>query len=287
MKCLFWALLCTFVPFAAIAANAWQYSKQIERSMVVTGTLEVNRDGSVHGYMLNQQEKLLPEVVEVIGRTVPTWKFEPIVLDSNLTTAKTTMSIRVVADKLDGDRYALSVRGVSFSDCNPGDTLSYKDQKPPRYPDEAVQARVGGTVYLVALVDRHGTVDDVAAYQVNLRAMGDNYTTARLRKDLAQASLDAVKKWTFNVPQQAKSADDHWRVEIPVNFVISPDGRAPPHMEYGRWEAYVPGPIEQIPWLESQEQKTNGSVDAIPLENNGLAFQNDSRFVLTNPPDNG
>ncbi|HWG10511.1 MAG TPA: hypothetical protein VN693_03325 [Rhodanobacteraceae bacterium] len=279
MKSFLWLPLFFLLPTVACADNAWQYSKQIERSMTVTGTIEVNRDGSVRGYTLDQQEKLLPEVVEIIGKVAPTWKFEPFSSPNRSFSATTTMSIRVVADKLDGDRYGLYVRGVSFKDDDPADGITYRVRSLPRYPREALQAGVGGTVYLVASINRQGTVDHVVAQQVNLRALGDKDAMARLRKDFSQASIDAAKKWTFNVPASAKPGDSHWDVQIPVNFSVLAKGEKQPELEYGQWEPYVPGPLQPIPW-EQDHVADGNNADAIPGDG---VFTPDKRFALLTP----
>ncbi|MDQ2972170.1 MAG: hypothetical protein M3R20_04195, partial [Pseudomonadota bacterium] len=119
---------------------------------------------------------------------------------------------------------------------------------------------------------------------VDLRAIGPESLMAPLRKDLAQASIEAIKAYTFNMPKSGQEMDaDHRTIRIPVDYEIA-NGSVPPKHEYGQWDAYVPGPIEPIVWLRQDEQVTNGSADAIP---NGLAFQGDQRFVLLNPPGNG
>lgn len=279
-----WIVLSLFLPCAAIAQNAWQYSKKIERSMVVTGVIEVNPDGSVHDYTLDQPDKLLPGIVEIVSRTIPAWKFQPLSVDKNPYLLKGKMSIRIVADKLDGDRYALSVRGVSFSDNNSTDAISLESKAPPTYPQEALNGGVSGTAYVIAMIDRIGHVEKAAAIQVDLRALGPDPVLARLRKDFARASVAAVEHWTFNVPAALREGGkDHWFVRIPINYQAVYNNVKPVE-EYGRWDAYVPGPVEHIPWYESNETAHHGSQDAIP---DNLAYQDDPRFVLLNPPGNG
>jgi hypothetical protein len=278
-------LLLLLVSCSAWSDNAWQYSKQVERSMVVTGTITVNPDGSVQRYTLDRQDQLLPEIVELISGSVPTWKFQPMTGSSS--PASATMNIRILADKLKGDQYTLRICGASFgvhgedSDEWPHE----KERKPvPKYPDDALQTGVGGTVYVVALINRQGAVEKVDAMQVNLRALGDKDIMKELRRSLARSALKAIANWTFTVPTKGLHVnDDHWMVRIPVNFLI--DGRDSGTVSYGHWDAYVPGPVNHIPWLESEEHRAAGSADAIP--DNDLAFQDDPRFVLLTPPSEG
>jgi len=284
------SILLYLVAGAALGGSAWQYSDRVERSMVVTGTIEVDPEGAVRSYTLDQQNKLLPEIVQLIARTVPTWKFKPIVGGKSPVTA--TMSIRVIADKLEGDRYALSIKGESFgtlgdrSDGQP----NYRDKSAtPRYPHEALRRAAGAVVYVAAFVNRQGLVEKVGAMQVDLRAMDYLENEAeldRLRKDFAQASLEAIAKWTFNIPYSGPYADaDHWIVRIPVNFQIVFKGKERADIPYGYWDAYVPGPVNRISWVESDNRTAPGSADAIP--DNGIAFLDDRRFVLLNPPSDG
>ncbi|HJU07729.1 MAG TPA: energy transducer TonB [Rhodanobacteraceae bacterium] len=283
MKRLLYLLL--LLPCSVLGDNAWQYSGQIERSMVVTGTVEVNPDGSVKSYTLDQQDKLLPEIIELITKAVPTWKFEP--MADKTTPATATMNIRVIADKLKEDQYSLSICGVSFGAQheNLNEWPHYKTRDPiPRYPDVALQRWVSGTVYVAVLVNRQGTVEKVDAMRVDLRALGDRQIMGQLRRSLAQSALKAIAKWTFTVPTKGPYVnEDHWMVRIPVNFKIA--GRDPDTIPYGHWDAYVPGPVNHVSWVESEEHLAESSADAIP--DNDFAFQDDPRFVLLNAPGNG
>lgn len=279
-----WIALPLFFSYAAFAQNAWQYSKRIERSMVVTGTIEINPDGSVHDYALDQPDKLLPQIVEVIGKVIPTWKFQPIPVNGKPSLLKGEMSIRVVADKMEGDRYAVGVRGVSFSKSRSKDAITYKTNPAPTYPREGLNGGVGGTAYIAAMLDRSGHVEKAAVLQIDLHAFGPEPVMARLRKDFGEASVKAIKQWTFNIPAaRQQSGQDHWVVRIPINYQVYYDN-VKPQREYGHWDAYAPGPIEHVAWLESDGARQTGSPDAIPDD---LAFQDDRRFVLLNPPGNG
>lgn len=102
------------------------------------------------------------------------------------------------------------------------------------------------------------------------------------RRELARPAIEAARNWTFNIPQTGEEAHANFLdARIPVNFVLGSNGEP---SGYGQWDAYVPGPVQQIPWKESSPAAI-ANADAIP--NNGLAFQDDPRFVLLNPPGNG
>lgn len=283
MKRLSWFLICLILPSIALAANEYQVAKRVEASMVVTGSIELALDGSVHAYTLDQQNKLPSAVVALVGKTVQGWKFQPVLFNGSPVLAKAAMSLRVVAKKLDGDKYALSVSGASFGKETSGDSIAWKDKVAPRYPQAALDNYVSGTVYLDALVDRQGRVEKVGVEQVDLRNIASDPQMRAWRNVLGRAALSAVSKWTFSVPASSEYADAANRVvRIPVNFVLNYTG-SPKH-GYGDWDGYVPGPIENISWAQPHAP-SYGSADAIP--DGGLAFQDDRRFVLLNPPGNG
>ncbi|MGH8212283.1 MAG: hypothetical protein ACREPP_03500 [Rhodanobacteraceae bacterium] len=144
----------------------------------------------------------------------------------------------------------------------------------------ALEARTSGTVYLAVLVDRKGKVEDVVAQQVDLRAIGTKHEMDVLRKNLAEASIGAVRKWTFNLPQSGPEAGaNHWTVTIPVNFNLVGWGEKPHEREYGKWDSYIPGPVTPIPWKQDQVASGNNA-DATP---DGPVFMPDKRFVLLTP----
>lgn len=276
MKRLCWILICLMVSFIALAANANQVSKHVEASMVVTGWIEIALDGDVQGYTLDQSDKLPQPVVDIVNKTVAKWKFKPVLIEGKPVLAKAKMNLRVVASPRGSDQYSLRVRGATFGDGDKDASPGYKSTRLPDYPTLALRESVGGTVYVALQIGRDGRVEQAVARQVDLRATGTEREMESARKAFADASLDAVKRWTFNVPSTGSVGDaDHWTVTVPINFNIW--GTRQPG--YGQWDAYVPGPVQQIPWEESQVT-TDSNVDAVP---DGLALLQDAHFVLLTP----
>ncbi len=231
--------------------------------MLVTGTIVVAPDGSVSSYMVDHPEKLPSGVLEIIGNTLPRWKFKPVLRDGQAVAAKATMSLRIVARELTGKNFAVSVQSASFGTEAPGESITYLNHPSPKYPYDAVDSRVSGTVYMLMKVGRQGTVIDVAAEQVNLRVQGPPELMKRWRDDLAKASLATVKKWTFKLPTSGAQVDyPYWYARVPINFTVSPIDH-PSTEVYGHWVGYVPGPREVIPWLD-QTHLALGSADAVP-----------------------
>lgn len=289
-------LLCLLLFAVATTAFASDRWKDVEASMVVTGTLEVNPDGSVYAWALDQQDKLPPAVIEIVKATVPQWKFEPVTVDGKPVLAKTRMSLRIVADPINARNALIRVAGAEFgraaglartkAECPPGACLSYSKRYPPLYPLDMAMDRVSGTVYLVQEIGRDGRVIRQAVRQVDLRRLGGSGEMWFWRQEFAHASLAAAKDWTFHVPTTGEGATkDHWVVEVPINYRLARlDQPLPlPHRVYGQWDAYVPGPVHDVPWAQADAKRaaSNGSADAIP--DNGMPFVADSRFVLLTP----
>ena len=262
---------------------------------MVTGWVEVAPDGSVYNYTLDQPDKLDSGVVNLIAKTIATWKFKPVLVDGKPVLAKAKMNLRIVATKQDKDEYEIRVRGVTFGgdgakdEGKAGNEMnaepSYKVRKPPSYPAVALRARTGGTAYLALEVDHTGHVERAIATQVNLRAVGSEKDMRLLRQAFAEASLTAAKAWTFNVPQSGKFATkDDWTVIVPINYSIRGTGESREERRYGQWDVYVPGPVTPIPW--EQDQVADGN-NADAVADDGLVFTPDSRFVLLTPPSPG
>ena len=256
-------LLCGWLTGTALADGARSTTAPVEASMLVTGTIVVAPDGSVSSYAVDHPEKLPSGVLEIIGNTLPRWKFKPVLHDGQAVMAKATMSLRIVARELTGKNFAVSVQSASFGTEAPGESITFISRLQPKYPHDAVANRVAGTVYLLLKVGRQGRVIDAAAEQVNLRVIGPPELMKRWRDDLAKASLSTARKWTFKLPTSGAQVDyPYWYVRIPINFTLSPGGH-PWNEEYGHWMGYVPGPREVIPWLD-QTHLALGSADAVP-----------------------
>lgn len=290
-----WLLVALAAPALAFAHGGVDAAKRsVEASMLVTGEIAVNPDGSVYGYSLDHRDKLPPAVVNLIGQTLTGWKFTPVKVNGKPELAKAFMSLRVVAKQIDAKHDAISVESAAFgaetaaantpSACADRSCLAYIKRSPPSYPHNLVNDFVSGTVYLAVEVNRQGKVSQVAVEQVNLRRLADGTMLDRWRRELGQASMEAARSWAFSVPQTGPEADmDHWIVMVPINYSVRVTGTSEVigMPGYGQWDAYVPGPVNLIPWLQKRQLATNGNADAIP--DNGTPFIADARFVLLTP----
>lgn len=258
-----WALLVLLALALAGAATARApeaVRRQVEASMLLTGSVDIEADGSVGGYAIDHDDKLPDYVRACLAREVPGWKFAPVLADGHAVRARSRMSLRMVATPAGDGNFKVAVGGVSFGEYSDEatDQVTRGRLSPPAYPPEAYRVGGKGTVYLVLRIGRDGKVEDAVVEQVNLTAIGDERQMAKLRRYLGDASLRAARHWTFRLPSTGEAADDaSWSVRVPVDFRLADD--RPP--AYGAWQAYLPGPRQRAPWTKGEEGA--GSPDAL------------------------
>jgi hypothetical protein len=239
----------------AIAGSPRAVLERREASMLLTGSISIAADGTVSGHTLDHLDKLKPGIVELVDGAVAHWRFRPILEQGKAVASISRMSLRLVASRQDPDHYLVRISGAHFwhgsQDELEHENIQKKNLKPPRYPETALRYGVSGTVYLVARLDTDGKVLDVAAEQVNLRVVSDDHGMQIWRASLAKSALEAAKAWEFSA---AEPGDGPRSVRIPVVFLMN--GVSEP--EYGKWESYIPGPRQVVPWLGEVDSATDG-----------------------------
>lgn len=264
MKSLFAGALLALAACMAMPATASSSKQQIDASMLLSGNITVSPDGSVQSYGIDQSGKVPAAVMQLLAKTIPRWRFQPVLRNGQPVAAMANMSLRIVATPQGNHRYNIAVAGTRFGDPSNGTIVSLlRTNIGPMYPREAIKERVSGTTYLIVQVDRQGHVTKAAAEQVNLRIVGPNILMKRWRKLLADASVKWIMKRAFKVPTTGPEATkDHWLVRVPVTFRIR--GPSSPRIaSYGEWSPYAPGPRATIPWAQA-ELHTAESPDAMP-----------------------
>jgi len=263
-----WLWLACVLPVFAQGAGAVR--KQAELSMLIKGEISVDEEGRVDAYTLEDPEELPPGVVAFVGNNIDTWAFEPQKLDGRPVVVRNSMRIFVVAKPEEAGGYQIRLQSVSFRPLSnkEGYELARQSMTPPRYPVDAARSGVGGSVYLVLRVGRDGKVHDAIVEQVNLRAVASEGVMDRMRRMFADASLSAARRWTFTPPTQGdEAALEYWSIRTPINFHLGHDEPA-----YGQWQAYIPGPRQSVPWVDSDltrispEALAGGSTDVLSKE---------------------
>ncbi len=248
---------------------------QVETSMLVRGTVDIDRDGRATGAVLDQADKLPSGVVRLVDTAVANWRFEPVLVDGAPANVRTRMSLRVVATPQGDDAFTISLRSASFGLDAPDEAgrvvggsgsakVRHRTMAPPKYPQASFQQGIQGMVYLVVRIDRSGRVEDVVAEQVNLTVYGTPRQMESGRKDLAEASVRAARRWSFHIPTEGEAATQpYWLVRIPVSYALSDTRLTKAKDAYGTWETYLPGPRTPAPWGE-EDSRSAGSSDALP-----------------------
>lgn len=255
-------LLVLLWSVASLAAGPNAVRKQIQASVLVTGTVTIEADGRAIGLEIDARDALPEGVAELLEEAGATWVFEPVVVDGTPRKAKARMSVRVVATRRDDGDYQAIIRSAYFGSdaATPAEYQARPDaikpiKKPvPDYPTEALSSGARGTVYVAVKIGRQGTVEDLVAEQVDLRSVGSERDMNRMRELLARSATSAIKRWTFRVPTDSDAAP-FWTVRIPVLYDVE-------KTKYGQWQVYVPGPVQRIPWYDVQPAET-GSPDAM------------------------
>ncbi len=261
MKRIFAVAVLWACALVAAAAGPAAVRKQVESSMLVTGTIDIGPDGGVRGFLLDKEEKLPPQVIQIARQAVPEWRFEPVLINGVAAPIRARLSMRMVATQLADKGYRLAIGSAAFGqdalapkDRKPdGRTLKADEMQPPTWPLTAYG--ISGTVYVLLRVGRDGKVEDVASEQVNLTVIGSEKTMRLGRKALEDATLRAARRWTFKPPTVGEAAGlPYWKARVPVVFEFDNQRAA----RYGKWEAYVPGPRQPLPsWVEQQDVATS------------------------------
>lgn len=260
-----WCVLLLWLAVAtAQAASLKAVRKQVEASMLVTGRVTITQEGTVRDWTIDLREKLPEAVANLVDAAVPGWRFEPILVDGRPAHGSARMSLLVAAQRLDEERFGLSIRDGYFgreavglaANIHGGERRSEVDQappedqvalirgRPPTYPKAALVAGVAGTVYIALRIGRSGQVEEAAVEQVNLRVLGTEGDMERMRAALTKPALAAARRWEFRPPTRGESAGaEFWEVRMPVDYAIGGSRTA-----YGEWEAYLPGPRMLVPW---------------------------------------
>lgn len=252
------ALFCALIvfSFAIFAAKGpGAVRKQIESSMLVTGTIDIDASGRVAAYGLDKPEELPEGIIAMAAAQVPSWAFDPIVVPADQTTTRSRMSLRFIAKQHEGQQPRVTLQGARFFSARDMDGFPIDRERSTAivYPLTAMRNLfVSGTVYMAVRVDRNGHVVDTAVEQINLTVVGSENETERWRQVLGRHWQQGIKRLRFDVPASA-FVDNNSTVTGRIGFHFR---RADaPAWQYGDWEPHVPGPHTRIEWLPDPDAR--------------------------------
>ena len=239
---------------------------EVTAGMLVTGSIVVAADGSVRSYSLDQVEKIPGVVVSLIGKSAPAWRFQPTMLNGQPVATKATMNLRIIAKEQKDGGYSFSITGATFPQLTESQAVNFAQQRQPVYPASAVRDHVSGTVYLRLRINQLGSVVGAFAEQVDLdinpNAVPAEFQLKKWRLTLTEAALAAAQTWKLGAIKPNEDTEGDWYVVTPINFHLfeSGNGRVD---RYGKWDIYLPGPIQQSPWSD-EGKAAPANLDAIP-----------------------
>ncbi len=258
--------LISIMILSIAAANAGksevEMQRHVESSLLVRGTIDITADGDVVGYALDTSDKIPPGIADMVARLAPQWRFEPIPLPNNAI-GRTDMHLLFVASTLESGDYRVELRNVSFStDRPPQERLTIARRgRPVEYPPDLNAMAVGGTVYVEVQVGRDGKVINLGVSKVNLTTVGSETEMAKWRTQLTAASIKAVRGWRFAPPTAGVDVGAlSWNGTLPISFSRWNEAKSKP----GRWQTYIPGPRNALPWLDSLNTAIDNSDTLTP-----------------------
>jgi hypothetical protein len=234
----------------AHAQSAAEMRKLIEARMHVSGTIDIEPDGSVSAHAIEDAADVPREVRGLIAQAAGTWRFEPIIQDGAAVPARATMHLKIVAEQVpDSEAIRLRLASAHFGKApeTPVESIRQARNAPPRYPEEPLSSGASATAYTVLKLDPDGAVADAFVERVDLYRASTGRQMRDWREAFSEAALRAASRWRFDL--SGKARDDArlgmLTVRVPVNFEIN----GGPERD-GPWQPYIPGPEVSAPWLD-------------------------------------
>lgn len=260
------ALALALLPVRPAAADMYDPIRaKAEASMLVTGVIDIDAQGTVQQFKLDDRDLVPVDVVNLVERAVPAWRFEPLAVEGKPTSTTSKITMRLLLRSQDG-RNTVGIVGANLTELDSGDgradDVKRRRVTPPKYPAEVARRGIGGIVYLLIGLDSEGNAKDIFVEQVNMTTIARPDMMEWAQKSLSEATVSAARQWTFTPSLAAKTAGQRDVVRMPIAFSMD----TPPKKKGYRWEAYIPGPISRAPWLDAKDAKAGRSDALAPGE---------------------
>ncbi|MBK8285351.1 MAG: hypothetical protein IPK97_10995 [Ahniella sp.] len=216
-----------------------------------SGHLVIDPNGAVSELQFDQS--FGKEIDPILRDRVQAWRFEPITKEGKPVNAKAHFQLTLQADF--GDKSTGELRIVRADFVDPpveGKVESRTVVVPPRYPVEALKARLGAELIVLVKIDETGKVVELSGQNSWLNGRKGSLSATRqdaAMKAFIEATDKAVSQWQF--PELA--AQGKHFAEVPVLFTI---GR--PTV----WRQSYPVQFAKEPWTAEIEAGKLGSVNS-------------------------
>lgn len=246
---------------------------EVEYSMQVAGTIEIDAAGKVLRHSFDQRRHLPAPLVNMLDGRIPAWRFAPMALPESQSYSALRMRLRVIAERVgeERDMFRMTVRDAAFllrDDPRPEtDLLSFDPRSRLQAPDALY-----GTVYLAVRIGPDGVPLEVFPQRVDLTVEGSEKQMSEWRKALASFTERQSSRLRFKVPTTGPQAgQSEWTGLLPVAYV------RPLHPKEWEWQVYYPGPETAPPWKAADAEAIPS--DLLPLDTTETPEQ--ARRLLT------
>ena len=264
------ALLCVGVAAPALGAvpdaNARGTTRAVQGESVITmrldGEISVDPQGRVHDYTIRTDTT--PGVQKLLDHAIPSWRFEPVLVNGAPVIARSPMRV-VVAATQTGKDYSIRIDNVLFRPntdeeiaadlelraATDGFRIRSQKMQPPSYPPVLLHNGVEAMVLLNLRLNPDGSVGDVIAEQSSLlNVKGPPARLERARAHLEHGAVANARHWRFRIeaPDPAALSASDLTVRVPVSYAIGTKQAAD---FAGTWRYEYRGPRHTAPWLEN------------------------------------
>lgn len=246
-------------------------------TMRLDGEITVDTLGRVHEYRIDTE--MTPGVKALVDKVVPSWRFEPVVVDGKAITAASPMRLVIAAVKQE-DGYRIRLDNVIFRPNTKEDyekvrqspvarddvRIKAEKLRPPVYPATFMSAGVEAIVMLNVRVNEDGSVADVFAAQSSLlNVKGRQRDLERARVALEENAANTARQWRFHVEvlDRSKLSPSAMTIRIPVEYtLVRRESEAEDTLFTGTWRHEFRGPLRTTPWLtDNKDEQRVGASD--------------------------